>query len=161
MTPFRLIECIISGMLLKDLSHCFRAPEQGRSKVRVLGQVVSRIPFTTSNLWHLKEREISKFIRRGLRRLLRDLWGCMSVMFSFISTPFMDFLFCPTQGSSGQGSKKNILHPVLPLFSLGRGAYHGCSPYTIGLTNVGFYKMRIPTGMGCRSVSLEIFVSFL
>uniref|UniRef100_A0A8D1EFT2 Alanine--glyoxylate aminotransferase 2, mitochondrial n=1 Tax=Sus scrofa TaxID=9823 RepID=A0A8D1EFT2_PIG len=32
-----------------------------------------------------------------------------------------------------------------------RGAYHGCSPYTIGLTNVGFYKMRIPTGMGCRS----------
>uniref|UniRef100_A0A8D1IC17 Alanine--glyoxylate aminotransferase 2, mitochondrial n=1 Tax=Sus scrofa TaxID=9823 RepID=A0A8D1IC17_PIG len=32
-----------------------------------------------------------------------------------------------------------------------RGAYHGCSPYTIGLTNVGFYKMRIPTGMDCRS----------
>ncbi|KAJ8787495.1 hypothetical protein J1605_022980 [Eschrichtius robustus] len=32
-----------------------------------------------------------------------------------------------------------------------RGAYHGCSPYTLGLTNVGFYKMELPSGMGCQS----------
>uniref|UniRef100_A0A8C3YB21 Alanine--glyoxylate aminotransferase 2, mitochondrial n=1 Tax=Catagonus wagneri TaxID=51154 RepID=A0A8C3YB21_9CETA len=32
-----------------------------------------------------------------------------------------------------------------------RGAYHGCSPYTLGLTNVGLYKMELPNGMGCRS----------
>ncbi|XP_043345102.1 alanine--glyoxylate aminotransferase 2, mitochondrial isoform X2 [Cervus elaphus] len=31
-----------------------------------------------------------------------------------------------------------------------RGAYHGCSPYTLGLTNVGIYKMDLPHGMGCR-----------
>nr|XP_034379447.1 alanine--glyoxylate aminotransferase 2, mitochondrial isoform X3 [Arvicanthis niloticus] len=32
-----------------------------------------------------------------------------------------------------------------------RGAYHGCSPYTLGLTNVGIYKMEIPGGIGCQS----------
>ncbi|XP_021570481.1 alanine--glyoxylate aminotransferase 2, mitochondrial isoform X3 [Carlito syrichta] len=32
-----------------------------------------------------------------------------------------------------------------------RGAYHGCSPYTLGLTNVGPYKMQLPSGMGCQS----------
>uniref|UniRef100_A0A8C6F153 Alanine--glyoxylate aminotransferase 2, mitochondrial n=1 Tax=Monodon monoceros TaxID=40151 RepID=A0A8C6F153_MONMO len=32
-----------------------------------------------------------------------------------------------------------------------RGAYHGCSPYTLGLTNVGFHKMELPSGMGCQS----------
>nr|XP_044988790.1 alanine--glyoxylate aminotransferase 2, mitochondrial [Jaculus jaculus] len=32
-----------------------------------------------------------------------------------------------------------------------RGAYHGCSPYTLGLTNVGIFKMELPSGMGCQS----------
>ncbi|XP_021064162.1 alanine--glyoxylate aminotransferase 2, mitochondrial isoform X1 [Mus pahari] len=32
-----------------------------------------------------------------------------------------------------------------------RGAYHGCSPYTLGLTNVGIYKMEVPGGIGCQS----------
>ncbi|XP_075833924.1 alanine--glyoxylate aminotransferase 2, mitochondrial isoform X4 [Microtus pennsylvanicus] len=32
-----------------------------------------------------------------------------------------------------------------------RGAYHGCSPYTLGLTNVGNYKVDFPSAMGCRS----------
>ncbi|XP_012413544.1 alanine--glyoxylate aminotransferase 2, mitochondrial isoform X2 [Trichechus manatus latirostris] len=32
-----------------------------------------------------------------------------------------------------------------------RGAYHGCSPYTLGLTNVGSYKMELPSGMGCQA----------
>ncbi|GAB1299246.1 Alanine--glyoxylate aminotransferase 2, mitochondrial [Apodemus speciosus] len=32
-----------------------------------------------------------------------------------------------------------------------RGAYHGCSPYTLGLTNVGIYKMAVPGGIGCQS----------
>ncbi|KAM4875115.1 alanine--glyoxylate aminotransferase 2, mitochondrial isoform 2-T2 [Thomomys bottae] len=32
-----------------------------------------------------------------------------------------------------------------------RGAYHGCSPYTLGLTNVGTYKMPLPSGMSCQS----------
>ncbi|XP_058420239.1 alanine--glyoxylate aminotransferase 2, mitochondrial isoform X2 [Diceros bicornis minor] len=32
-----------------------------------------------------------------------------------------------------------------------RGAYHGCSPYTLGLTNVGYYKTKIPIGSGCES----------
>uniref|UniRef100_A0A2K6EU91 Alanine--glyoxylate aminotransferase 2, mitochondrial n=1 Tax=Propithecus coquereli TaxID=379532 RepID=A0A2K6EU91_PROCO len=32
-----------------------------------------------------------------------------------------------------------------------RGAYHGCSPYTLGLTNVGIFKMELPGGMGCQS----------
>ncbi|XP_021551822.1 alanine--glyoxylate aminotransferase 2, mitochondrial isoform X2 [Mirounga leonina] len=32
-----------------------------------------------------------------------------------------------------------------------RGAYHGCSPYTLGLTNVGPYKMELPSGLGCQS----------
>ncbi|XP_027630688.1 alanine--glyoxylate aminotransferase 2, mitochondrial isoform X3 [Tupaia chinensis] len=32
-----------------------------------------------------------------------------------------------------------------------RGAYHGCSPYTLGLTNVGPFKMELPSGMGCQS----------
>ncbi|XP_025244155.1 alanine--glyoxylate aminotransferase 2, mitochondrial isoform X3 [Theropithecus gelada] len=31
-----------------------------------------------------------------------------------------------------------------------RGAYHGCSPYTLGLTNVGTYKMELPGGTGCQ-----------
>ncbi|XP_068846660.1 alanine--glyoxylate aminotransferase 2, mitochondrial isoform X3 [Capricornis sumatraensis] len=31
-----------------------------------------------------------------------------------------------------------------------RGAYHGCSPYTLGLTNVGIYKMDLPHGTGCQ-----------
>lgn len=32
-----------------------------------------------------------------------------------------------------------------------RGAYHGCSPYTLGLTNVGIYKMKVPGTIGCQS----------
>ncbi|CAK6444120.1 unnamed protein product [Pipistrellus nathusii] len=32
-----------------------------------------------------------------------------------------------------------------------RGAYHGCSPYTIGLSNVGQFKMKLPSGEGCQS----------
>ncbi|XP_070267520.1 alanine--glyoxylate aminotransferase 2, mitochondrial isoform X1 [Myotis yumanensis] len=32
-----------------------------------------------------------------------------------------------------------------------RGAYHGCSPYTIGLSNVGQFKMTLPSGVGCQS----------
>ncbi|XP_069348718.1 alanine--glyoxylate aminotransferase 2, mitochondrial isoform X4 [Eulemur rufifrons] len=32
-----------------------------------------------------------------------------------------------------------------------RGAYHGCSPYTLGLTNVGTFKMELPGGVGCQS----------
>ncbi|XP_023401182.1 alanine--glyoxylate aminotransferase 2, mitochondrial isoform X2 [Loxodonta africana] len=32
-----------------------------------------------------------------------------------------------------------------------RGAYHGCSPYTLGLTNVGSFKMKLPSGMGCQA----------
>ncbi|XP_029420477.1 alanine--glyoxylate aminotransferase 2, mitochondrial isoform X3 [Nannospalax galili] len=32
-----------------------------------------------------------------------------------------------------------------------RGAYHGCSPYTLGLSNVGSFKMELPSGMGCHS----------
>uniref|UniRef100_A0A8C8YEP5 Alanine--glyoxylate aminotransferase 2, mitochondrial n=1 Tax=Prolemur simus TaxID=1328070 RepID=A0A8C8YEP5_PROSS len=32
-----------------------------------------------------------------------------------------------------------------------RGAYHGCSPYTLGLTNVGTFKMELPGGLGCQS----------
>uniref|UniRef100_A0A8I5NF83 Alanine--glyoxylate aminotransferase 2, mitochondrial n=1 Tax=Papio anubis TaxID=9555 RepID=A0A8I5NF83_PAPAN len=31
-----------------------------------------------------------------------------------------------------------------------RGAYHGGSPYTLGLTNVGTYKMELPGGTGCQ-----------
>ncbi|XP_062068500.1 alanine--glyoxylate aminotransferase 2, mitochondrial isoform X1 [Lepus europaeus] len=31
-----------------------------------------------------------------------------------------------------------------------RGAYHGCSPYTLGLTNVGNYKTKLPSAMGCQ-----------
>ncbi|XP_033035233.1 alanine--glyoxylate aminotransferase 2, mitochondrial isoform X3 [Trachypithecus francoisi] len=30
------------------------------------------------------------------------------------------------------------------------GAYHGSSPYTLGLTNVGAYKMELPGGTGCQ-----------
>ncbi|XP_010382392.1 alanine--glyoxylate aminotransferase 2, mitochondrial isoform X3 [Rhinopithecus roxellana] len=30
------------------------------------------------------------------------------------------------------------------------GAYHGGSPYTLGLTNVGTYKMELPGGTGCQ-----------
>ncbi|XP_075399116.1 alanine--glyoxylate aminotransferase 2, mitochondrial isoform X2 [Tenrec ecaudatus] len=32
-----------------------------------------------------------------------------------------------------------------------RGAYHGCSPYTLGLTNVGPFKMELPGGVGCHA----------
>nr|KAF6354234.1 alanine--glyoxylate aminotransferase 2 [Myotis myotis] len=32
-----------------------------------------------------------------------------------------------------------------------RGAYHGCSPYTIGLSNVGQFKMTLPGAVGCQS----------
>ncbi|KAG3266802.1 alanine--glyoxylate aminotransferase 2, transcript variant X4 [Ictidomys tridecemlineatus] len=32
-----------------------------------------------------------------------------------------------------------------------RGAYHGCSPYTLGMTNVMAYKTGLSSGMGCRS----------
>ncbi|XP_049623646.1 alanine--glyoxylate aminotransferase 2, mitochondrial [Suncus etruscus] len=32
-----------------------------------------------------------------------------------------------------------------------RGAYHGCSPYTLGLTNVGPFKTELPCGLGCHS----------
>ncbi|XP_016080223.1 PREDICTED: alanine--glyoxylate aminotransferase 2, mitochondrial isoform X2 [Miniopterus natalensis] len=32
-----------------------------------------------------------------------------------------------------------------------RGAYHGCSPYTLGLSNVGPFKMTLPGGVGCQS----------
>ncbi|XP_054570301.1 alanine--glyoxylate aminotransferase 2, mitochondrial isoform X2 [Eptesicus fuscus] len=32
-----------------------------------------------------------------------------------------------------------------------RGAYHGCSPYTLGLSNVGQFKMTLPSGVGCQS----------
>ncbi|XP_048224323.1 alanine--glyoxylate aminotransferase 2, mitochondrial isoform X2 [Perognathus longimembris pacificus] len=32
-----------------------------------------------------------------------------------------------------------------------RGAYHGCSPYTLGLTNVGLYKTELHSGMSCQS----------
>ncbi|XP_046933077.1 alanine--glyoxylate aminotransferase 2, mitochondrial [Lynx rufus] len=32
-----------------------------------------------------------------------------------------------------------------------RGAYHGCSPYTLGLTNVGSFRMELPSGLGCQS----------
>ncbi|XP_040486441.1 alanine--glyoxylate aminotransferase 2, mitochondrial isoform X2 [Ursus maritimus] len=32
-----------------------------------------------------------------------------------------------------------------------RGGYHGCSPYTLGLTNVGPFRMDLPGGLGCQS----------
>ncbi|XP_036740824.2 alanine--glyoxylate aminotransferase 2, mitochondrial isoform X2 [Manis pentadactyla] len=32
-----------------------------------------------------------------------------------------------------------------------RGAYHGCSPYTLGLTNIGHLKMDLASGIGCQS----------
>ncbi|KAM5330625.1 alanine--glyoxylate aminotransferase 2, mitochondrial isoform 4-T4 [Glossophaga mutica] len=32
-----------------------------------------------------------------------------------------------------------------------RGAYHGSSPYTLGLSNVGQFKMTLPSGSGCQS----------
>ncbi|EHB11451.1 Alanine--glyoxylate aminotransferase 2, mitochondrial [Heterocephalus glaber] len=32
-----------------------------------------------------------------------------------------------------------------------RGAYHGCSPYTLGLTNISTFRMEFPSGMGCQS----------
>ncbi|XP_015418135.1 PREDICTED: alanine--glyoxylate aminotransferase 2, mitochondrial isoform X4 [Myotis davidii] len=32
-----------------------------------------------------------------------------------------------------------------------RGAYHGGSPFTIGLSNVGQFKMTLPSGVGCQS----------
>ncbi|XP_003470269.2 alanine--glyoxylate aminotransferase 2, mitochondrial isoform X1 [Cavia porcellus] len=32
-----------------------------------------------------------------------------------------------------------------------RGAYHGCSPYTLGLTNIRTFKTKLLTGMGCQS----------
>ncbi|XP_027953875.1 alanine--glyoxylate aminotransferase 2, mitochondrial isoform X2 [Eumetopias jubatus] len=32
-----------------------------------------------------------------------------------------------------------------------RGSYHGCSPYTLGLTSVGPYRMELPSGLGCQS----------
>lgn len=53
------------------------------------------------------------------------------------------------------------LDSILLLFLLCRGAYHGGSPYTLGLTNVGTYKMELPGGTGCQPVSLEIFLLFL
>ncbi|XP_013008344.1 alanine--glyoxylate aminotransferase 2, mitochondrial isoform X3 [Cavia porcellus] len=31
------------------------------------------------------------------------------------------------------------------------GAYHGCSPYTLGLTNIRTFKTKLLTGMGCQS----------
>ncbi|KAL0628563.1 Alanine--glyoxylate aminotransferase 2, mitochondrial [Plecturocebus cupreus] len=43
------------------------------------------------------------------------------------------------------------LDPILLLFLLCRGAYHGCSPYILDLTNVGNYKMQLPGGIGCQS----------
>ncbi|XP_046527590.1 alanine--glyoxylate aminotransferase 2, mitochondrial isoform X1 [Equus quagga] len=32
-----------------------------------------------------------------------------------------------------------------------RGAYHGGSPYILGLTNVGYFKMELPGAAGCES----------
>ncbi|XP_004583825.2 alanine--glyoxylate aminotransferase 2, mitochondrial [Ochotona princeps] len=32
-----------------------------------------------------------------------------------------------------------------------RGAYHGCSPYTLGLTNVGKFKTKLSSTLGCQS----------
>ncbi|XP_019592848.2 alanine--glyoxylate aminotransferase 2, mitochondrial isoform X1 [Rhinolophus sinicus] len=32
-----------------------------------------------------------------------------------------------------------------------RGAYHGCSPYTLGLSNIVFFKTKLPSGIGCQS----------
>ncbi|XP_029796873.1 alanine--glyoxylate aminotransferase 2, mitochondrial [Suricata suricatta] len=32
-----------------------------------------------------------------------------------------------------------------------RGGYHGCSPYTLGLTNVGPFRINLPSGLGCQS----------
>ncbi|XP_004647254.1 alanine--glyoxylate aminotransferase 2, mitochondrial isoform X1 [Octodon degus] len=32
-----------------------------------------------------------------------------------------------------------------------RGAYHGCSPHTLGLTNIRTFKMKLLSGMGCQS----------
>ncbi|XP_040833596.1 alanine--glyoxylate aminotransferase 2, mitochondrial isoform X4 [Ochotona curzoniae] len=32
-----------------------------------------------------------------------------------------------------------------------RGAYHGCSPYTLGLTNVGKFKTKLSGTLGCQS----------
>lgn len=32
-----------------------------------------------------------------------------------------------------------------------RGAYHGCSPYTLGLSNIVSFKTKLPSGTGCQS----------
>ncbi|XP_015449447.1 alanine--glyoxylate aminotransferase 2, mitochondrial isoform X2 [Pteropus alecto] len=32
-----------------------------------------------------------------------------------------------------------------------RGGYHGSSPYTLSLSNVGLFKMTLPSGTGCQS----------
>ncbi|KAF6356542.1 alanine--glyoxylate aminotransferase 2 [Rhinolophus ferrumequinum] len=32
-----------------------------------------------------------------------------------------------------------------------RGAYHGCSPYTLGLSNIMSFKTKLPSGLGCQS----------
>ncbi|ELK07581.1 Alanine--glyoxylate aminotransferase 2, mitochondrial [Pteropus alecto] len=33
-----------------------------------------------------------------------------------------------------------------------RGGYHGSSPYTLSLSNVGLFKMTLPSGTGCQSL---------
>ncbi|XP_030323190.1 alanine--glyoxylate aminotransferase 2, mitochondrial isoform X4 [Calypte anna] len=33
-----------------------------------------------------------------------------------------------------------------------RGSYHGCSPYTLGLTSIGPYKHGVANGFGCSTV---------
>lgn len=41
-----------------------------------------------------------------------------------------------------------------------RGAYHGGSPYTLGLTSVGLYKHGVANGFGCLTVRFLLFFVF-
>lgn len=46
-------------------------------------------------------------------------------------------------------------------FWIFRSAYHGVSPSTLGLTNVGQYKFSYPHGFGTHAVSKKTLILYL
>uniref|UniRef100_A0A8C6E102 Alanine--glyoxylate aminotransferase 2, mitochondrial n=1 Tax=Moschus moschiferus TaxID=68415 RepID=A0A8C6E102_MOSMO len=100
-------------------------------------------------------------VNAAAQRQLGRLWHTSSVFFHPLIHEYAEKLSAllpePVIFLVNSGSEANDLAMLMArahsnstdIISF-RGAYHGCSPYALGLTNVGIYKMDLPHGMGCR-----------
>uniref|UniRef100_F6UI14 Alanine--glyoxylate aminotransferase 2, mitochondrial n=1 Tax=Ornithorhynchus anatinus TaxID=9258 RepID=F6UI14_ORNAN len=117
-----------AGIVTVSVGHCH--PKVMAAAKKQLGR-----------LWHTSSVYLHPAIHEYAEKLTAHLPGSLKVIFLVNS-----------------GSEANDLAMVMARVYSGnfdiisfRGAYHGCTPYSVGLTNIGQYKPTIANGFGCQS----------